>query len=102
MLEARWYSVIVDLAIYLGDIIYERYPCLQWKFFTPTNSDLFGYQKPVIYGFTHGSGKVDEDLVFDLTSSIAMVGHKIAMGKPLSDRNRGDFLRTLELAALYR
>ncbi|WP_148281461.1 hypothetical protein [Tsukamurella sp. 1534] len=98
MLSSRWYSVVIDIAIYLGDIIIDRYPNLYWQFFTPDDENYFGYQKPVIRGFTnHGKGLM-KNYVFDLAGAKGGLGHAIVSGDPLSERDRRDFLHTLDLA----
>jgi hypothetical protein len=45
-----WYSVSIDIGLFLGDIMIERNPGLHWEFFTWGKKNI-SYQKPVIMGF---------------------------------------------------
>ncbi|KXP01032.1 hypothetical protein AXK61_13680 [Tsukamurella pseudospumae] len=101
MLSARWYSVCNDLGTYLGDVMIERIPTVRWEFFTPSDSGLIQYQKPVVYGFTLGERTVDDELAFDLIGTCVQIGQRVILGEPLLDRNKRFMLHELELAERY-
>ena len=47
----EWYSVVNDIGLFLGEVMIERCPGLHWEFFIWGQKD-FGYQQPVIMGFS--------------------------------------------------
>lgn len=47
----EWYSVVNDIALFLGDVMIERCPNLRWEFFTGGKTDV-SHQRHVIVGFT--------------------------------------------------
>ena len=49
-LPKEWYSVISDLALYLGDVMIGRAETLSWCFYTKRKTDR-DYQESVITGF---------------------------------------------------
>ena len=51
-LSNRWYAVVNDVAVILGDVLIERCPGLAWEFFTKGGKSDVAYQKHVITGFT--------------------------------------------------
>lgn len=50
-LANRWYAVVNDGAIVLGDVLVERNPGLRWELFTGGQKDV-AHQKHVIVGFS--------------------------------------------------
>jgi hypothetical protein len=46
----NWYSVVNDVALFLGEELVERYPGLHWEFFTWGKTDI-SYHRPVVMGF---------------------------------------------------
>jgi hypothetical protein len=46
-----WYSVVNDIALFLGDALIGRYPGLRWEFYTWGNRNA-SYQRHVIMGFS--------------------------------------------------
>ena len=46
-----WYSVVNDVALFLGDAMIERCPGLRWEFFTGGKKDA-AYHRHVIMGFS--------------------------------------------------
>ncbi len=67
-----WYSVVNDVALFLGDVMIERCPGLRWEFFTWGKKNL-SYQRHVIMGFSRMSPKYD----FDVDWAVAGYGHCI-------------------------
>lgn len=49
-LDNTWYSVVNDIALYLGDIAIERNPSIGWVMFTHGKKDM-AYQRHVLMGF---------------------------------------------------
>jgi hypothetical protein len=81
-LRPMWYSVVNDVALFLGDAIIERAPNLEWKFFTFGKRDL-AYQRHVIMGFPVANSKYN----VDVDRNIAIYGHRIVAG----ESNREDY-----------
>jgi hypothetical protein len=72
----QWYSVVNDIALFLGDAIVGRCPTLHWSLFTHGSRDA-AYQRHVIMGFTRVANpkyNVDIDLL------VATYGHRIVRG----------------------
>ena len=46
-----WYSVVHDVAVFLGEVMIGRHPNLRWEFFTWGKTDV-AYQRHVIMGFS--------------------------------------------------
>jgi hypothetical protein len=67
-----WYSVVNDVALFLGDVMIERHPGLRWGFFTwgKTNAS---YQRHVIMGFP----QVHPHYNFDIDAAVAAYAHQI-------------------------
>ena len=51
-LANRWYAVVNDLAVVLGDMVIQRCPGLTWEFFTRGGKRDVSFQKHVVTGFT--------------------------------------------------
>ena len=45
-----WFSVISDIGLFLGDVLVERFPGLEWRIFDKGKKDV-AYQRHVIMGF---------------------------------------------------
>jgi hypothetical protein len=56
-----WSGVAYDIGLYLGDLLIERAPALEWRFFDKGKRDL-SYQHPVIMGFDVPNPKYNVDL----------------------------------------
>jgi hypothetical protein len=69
----EWYSVVRDVALFLGDTLIGRCPGLAWQFFTGGKSDA-AYQRPVIMGFTQVP---NPKFNLDLEGAVAAYGHRI-------------------------
>jgi len=68
-----WYSVVNDVALFLGETMIERYPTLRWEFFTGGKKDV-AYQRRVIMGFTQvPNAKYN----VDIDRNVAAYGHPI-------------------------
>jgi hypothetical protein len=46
-----WWSVIRDLGLFLGDVMIERKPGLEWRFYAQPPKEGVGFRRPVIMGF---------------------------------------------------
>lgn len=72
-----WYSVVNDVALFLGDVIIERGPGLRWEFFTSGKKNV-SYQRHVIVGF----GKVPNSKYnIDIDRRVAAYGHRIVASR---------------------
>lgn len=70
----EWYSVVVDISLFLGEVMIERHPHLHWAFFTWGKKDV-AYQYPVIMGFRHSDPRRHVNI--DLERIVAGYGHQI-------------------------
>lgn len=78
-LRNLWYAVVNDLALFLGEVMIERTPNLQWVMFDKGVRDV-AFQRHVIMGFTDVANpnyNVDIDLL------LASYGHRIVAGEPV-------------------
>ena len=75
-LRPIWYSVVNDVALFLGDVMIERHPSLRWEFFTWGRTDA-SYQRHVLMGF---GGPNHKDNV-DVDIRVAWFGHFVVMGR---------------------
>jgi hypothetical protein len=75
-LRPEWYSVVIDLALFLGDVMIERSPSLRWEFFIGGARDA-SYQRHVIMGF-----RAVENPKFniDIDAAVAAYGHRLVAG----------------------
>ena len=72
-LRSTWYSVVNDLALWLGDVIIGRAPNVHWTFFDKGAKDV-AFQRHVLVGFSkvpNAKYNVDVDRL------IATYGHRI-------------------------
>lgn len=93
-LAPRWYAVVNDIALYLGDILIERRPGLRWELFTAGDRDM-SYQRPVIMGFNVSNPHFNVD--FDW--AIGVEGHCIVAGEPGEPDALVEMLRAREQEA---
>lgn len=84
-LAPEWYSVVNDLALFLGDVMIARDPRLQWTFFTAGKRDT-AYQRHVLTGFDSPNPKMN----FDIDDALAGYAHQVVLG--MSPR-RDEFVR---------
>jgi hypothetical protein len=75
-LRSLWYAVVNDLSLYLGDVMIERCPSLEWVMFTRGAKDN-AYQRHVIMGFT---GVPNPNYRIDIGLLLATYGHRIIGG----------------------
>jgi hypothetical protein len=73
-LTPEWYSIVHDVAMFLGEVIIERHPNLRWEFFTWGKRDA-AYQKHVIMGFGTEDPKFRTNM--DIHRMVAGYGHQI-------------------------
>jgi hypothetical protein len=69
-----WYSVVNDIALFLGDVMIERHPNLRWEFFTWGRKSVC-YHQHVIMGFSTEDPKFKTSI--DLERRVATYGHRI-------------------------
>lgn len=69
----EWYSVVRDVALFLGETLIGRCPGLRWEFFTWGKKDV-AYQRHVIMGF---SRVPNPKYNLDLEAAVAAYGHRI-------------------------
>lgn len=73
----RWYAVVNDLALFLGDVIIERGPGLRWAMFDKGARDI-AFQRHVLMGF---SGVPNPKYNVDIDRLLATYGHRIISGE---------------------
>jgi hypothetical protein len=82
-LESKWYSVVNDIALFLGDAMIARSGGqLRWEFFTHGKRDL-AYQRHVIVGF---SGVKNPRYNVDIDYLVAAYGIEALSDRSLSGR----------------
>jgi hypothetical protein len=87
----RWYSVVNDLGLFLGDVMIQRNPGLHWTFneWGPKSAD---YQHHVVMGFNPSpTYKVG----LNVDQGLAMYAHRLVRG---IDSERDQFAQWLALA----
>ena len=72
-----WYSVVNDVALFLGDVMIERCPGLRWEFFTWGAKNV-SYQRHVIMGF---SRVADSRYNIDIDRAVAGYGHRLVASR---------------------
>ncbi|TCC15504.1 hypothetical protein [Kribbella sindirgiensis] len=75
-LRSLWYAVVNDLALFLGDVMIERSPNLQWVMFDKGVRDV-AFQRHVIMGF---EGVANPKYNVDVDRLLATYGHQIVAG----------------------
>jgi len=74
-LTPEWYSVVHDVALFLGDVMIERCPELRWEFYTWGKKNV-AYQQHVIMGFTQVS-KLNQHDNINVNQAVATYGHRL-------------------------
>jgi hypothetical protein len=69
-----WYSVIHDVALFLGEVIIERHPHLHWEFFTWGKANV-AFQRHVIMGLSTEGPKFHTNINID--RMVANYAHQI-------------------------
>jgi hypothetical protein len=81
-LKTEWYSVAMDLGLFLGDIIVNSVPGLHWQLFAGGKRDA-SYQHHVVMGFNSPNPKYK----VDLEAAVVGTAHRIVVGLEVeSDR----------------
>jgi hypothetical protein len=89
----EWYSVVNDVALFLGDVMIERCPGLRWEFFTWGKKNV-SYQRHVIMGF----GQVPEPKYnLDVDRRVATYAHRIVARRGSVARNGRVTVRGVEI-----
>lgn len=73
-----WYSVVNDIALFLGDMMIERHPNLRWEFFTWGAKNV-AFQRHVIMGFGTEDPKFKTNI--DIDRMVATYGHRIVASR---------------------
>lgn len=76
-LRSLWYAVVNDLALFLGDVIVDRSPGLNWCMFDKGARDV-AFQRHVIMGF---SGVANPKYNVDVDRLVATYGHRVVAGE---------------------
>lgn len=74
MLLPVWYSVVHDIALFLGDLLIERHPNLRWDFFTWGKKNV-SYQTHAIMGFSTADPKLHANI--DPDRIVSQYAHQI-------------------------
>lgn len=90
-LNPIWYSVVNDIALYLGEEIIRRAPNLRWELFLSGKKNQ-SFQRPVIMGF---SKVINQKYNIDLDWTIGVYGHRIISKK---ENERDLFVRVVKSA----
>ena len=77
-LLADWYSVVNDVALFLGDVIIARAPALRWEFYVWGGKRARSYQRHVIMGFPTENPK--NRLSLDIDMAVAVLGQRRVLG----------------------
>lgn len=93
-LMPEWYSVVNDVALFLGDTMIERAPHLRWDFCTAGRKNI-SYQRHTIAGFTQVPNR---RYCIDIDRVVALYGHRIVAGE---DVEPDAFVRSLRAAQDY-
>lgn len=73
----EWYSVVNDVALFLGDVVIERCPMLRWEFYIWGKKNV-AFQRPVIMGFRQ---VVNPKYNIDIDRRVATYGHRIVASR---------------------
>jgi hypothetical protein len=72
-----WYSVVNDVALFLGEVMIERCPGLHWEFFIWGKKNA-AYQRHVIMGF---SRVLNPKYEIDIDAAVAAYAHRIVASR---------------------
>lgn len=72
-----WYSVVNNVALFLGDVMIERCPGLRWEFYVWGKKNV-SYQRHAIMGF---SQIPDTKYSIDIDRRVAAYGHQIVASR---------------------
>jgi hypothetical protein len=88
---ARWFMVVKDVGLYLGDLLVDRVPGLEWRMFT-SGKTAVSYQRPVVMGF---GSSVDPRYHIDPELLVSGYAHRVLGG---ARYETGYFLKFLKAA----
>lgn len=88
-----WYSVVNDVALFLGDVIIERCSGLHWELYTWGKRDV-SYQRHVIMGF---SNVPNPKYNLDIDHLVASYGHRIVAARGSVARYGRQTVRGIEI-----
>lgn len=90
-LASLWYSVVNDIALYLGDLVIGAAPHLHWTMFDAGKRDA-AFQRHVIMGFTQvPNAKYN----LDIDMAVATYAHRVIAGQEVDEQF---FYRVLQSA----
>jgi hypothetical protein len=69
-----WYSIVHDVALFLGEVMIERHPNLHWEFFTWGKTNV-AFQRHVIMGLSTEDPKFHTNI--DIEGMVAAYAHRI-------------------------
>jgi hypothetical protein len=81
-LANRWFAVVNDLSVVLGDILIHRCPWLTWEMQTRDGRRGVSYQRHVLTGFRNAPYPM---FVVDVDRLVATYGHQVIGGIPVSE-----------------
>lgn len=87
-LAPRWYAVVNDVALFLGDVVVSRCPQIRWSFYEGGRSDV-AFQRHVLTGF---SKVANPKFNFDVDLAVATYGHRIVTGLVVADDHFNELL----------
>ncbi len=76
VLLPEWYSVAIDLVLFLGEVMMSRRPDLYWEFYIWGKRNV-SYQEPVIMGLSTSTPKLN----MNLGGMVAAYGHRIVASR---------------------
>jgi hypothetical protein len=94
-LVPMWYSVVNDVALFLGDLIISRHPQLRWTMFEAGKKDA-AFQRHVVMGFTKVS---NPKYNLDVDMAVATYAHRLIAGQPVEDDYFFKLLRAADTKA---
>ena len=89
----HWYSLVNDVALFLGDVMIERCPGLRWEFFIGGKKDA-AYQRHVIMGFRQVP---NPKYNIDIDRRVATYGHRIVASRGSVSRYGSYTVRGVEV-----
>jgi hypothetical protein len=90
-LVAEWYSVARDIGLWLGDLLIERHPHLEWRLYVWDKRGP-SYQRPVIMGFKVPEPKYHQDF----ERAVVVTGVRVVNGLDVDEDD--DFLDVMRSA----
>jgi hypothetical protein len=87
-----WFSVLNDVALFLGDVMIKRAPGLEWRLFERGGKRNTAFHQPVIMGFDVPS----PDYNVDLRGALSTYAHRVVAG--ISEGDEDLFVRMVHWA----